>query len=422
MGSASYELSADGTPAVDAAATALRWPLTPGSTDTVTSDLGWRLTELGPVPGAAIDLARLAVGAYLADRLTPRGTGFSRNLSLSVAVTDPDLWQTGPADALRRLLAWLTGDVWNLTVVPDTAPDAELITAAPDSSPTSLLSGGLDSFLGAIHLLDAEPSLRFLGHNDAATSIRASQALVGKWIADTYAPAPSYTRLAVRQAGAQQEKSSRSRSLLFSALGTAATAACGGQTLHVPENGYTSLNVPLHANRAGALSTRSTHPETFRRLNELLDSLSIAVAIANPFQAITKGEAMKLVADGSPPSGWLDIASGTLSCSKLDGNWHHGNPNMNCGLCVSCAVRRGTFIAAGQNDTTSYVVDQLAGADRDALVWHRRHDIEAIRYAVSAGVDDDLIDGGTWPPDQDLDATADLVQRGLDELAAVPLP
>lgn len=65
---------------------------------------------------------------------------------------------------------------------------------------------------------------------------------------------------------------------LFTALGAAAAASSrGAGVLEVPENGYTSINLPLHPNRAGALSTRSTHPETFRRLSLLLTRLSLGV-------------------------------------------------------------------------------------------------------------------------------------------------
>lgn len=427
MTDAAYELMGDGATVdagvVDAGVVPLRWPVTHGTTDTVLADVGWGLGEVAGVPDAAVDLVRIAAGAYMADRLTQRGSGFTRRIALAVAVTDTGRWADGAADDLERLLSWLTGDLWHLAVVQDEVPVAEpLLEPEHDAVPTSLLSGGLDSFLGAIELLRTADAVRFLGHKDAAPSVKAAQTRVEAWLGRSYTPAPSYTRVALRQAARKREPSSRSRSLLFAALGIAASSASGAATLYVPENGYTSINAPLHANRGGALSTRSTHPETFRRLDALVDRLGLGVVISNPFADMTKGEALRHVAASSPPAGWLDTAAGTLSCSKLDGNWNHGDPNLNCGLCVSCLVRRGTFIAAGQPDRTVYLVNALTGTARDELIVHRRSDIEAVRYAVAAGVDDDQIDSGTWPPDQDLDAVADLIGRGLAELAAVPLP
>src|SRR5438034_10172922 len=117
----------------------LHWPLFAGNTGTVRSDLGWWLQETGPVPDAAIDLARVAGGAYLADRLTARPASFTRTMDLTVAVTDPDRWSTGPADTTADLLPWLTGDQWALTLVPDPGNDRQPARDVDaDSAPVSL--------------------------------------------------------------------------------------------------------------------------------------------------------------------------------------------------------------------------------------------------------------------------------------------
>lgn len=424
MTSAQFELRGDSCPGSGGQATQLRWPLGPGTTATILADVGWRLAPLAGVPDAAVDLARIAGGAYVADRLTRRGSGFSRDISLAVAVTDPGRWAGSLVNDLSGLLHLLTGDQWYLTLDADTTPhDNAAQLPGADTAPASLLSGGLDSFLGAIQLLPQLPKLRFIGHADSATSVIAAQRRVGTWLAQAYSPGPFYTRLALRQAQEKLEASSRSRSLLFVALGAAAVAGRGGTVLYMPENGYTSLNIPLHPNRAGALSTRSTHPETLRRINDILARAGLTVTVINPFAEMTKGEAMRAAAATSPPAGWLDTAAATISCSKLDGGrLPGGNPNLNCGLCVPCLVRRATFIAAEVEDTTQYLAETLTGDSLAMLLARRKSDVEAVRYAIAAGVDDDVIDSGTWPPSYDLDAAAELVRRGLAELAAVPLP
>jgi hypothetical protein len=404
MSTRSYELRADDLPAAQGAdAVPLRWPTTPGATSSIRSELGWFLQPWPNVSAAAVGLVRVAAAAYLADRLTPRPASFSRRLALAVAVTDPSPWRDGAGESLTGLLRWLTGDQWQFTAldddsVPDLqqlgldlpgieAEDGKLGTERVRTGQVSLLSGGLDSFLGAVHLLGQQPHVAFVGHRDAATAVQAAQSVINGWLAAMYTPVPSYARVTLRQAGDIQEPSSRSRSLLFAALGIAATVSAGGGTLQIPENGYTSINLPLHPNRGGALSTRSTHPETFRRLNLLLDDLAIGVRVTNPFQTITKGEARQQVAAAAPPDGWLETAGRTLSCSKLDGGRiRGGNPNLNCGLCVSCLVRRGTFIAAGQPDHTTSLLDVLDAAGRSALVSRRRSDLEAVRYACATGV------------------------------------
>lgn len=58
----------------------------------------------------------------------------------------------------------------------------------------------------------------------------------------------------------------------------------------------------------------------------------------------------------------------------------------------------------------------------ETLISRRQDDIEAVRYATAEPLDENLIDTGSWPPDYDLGRATDIAQRGLDELAAVPLP
>lgn len=411
------------TPAANA--TPLQWPTSAGETSTVRSDLGWWMQEAGNVPDAAIDLTRLAGGAYLADRLTARPATFTRTMHLHVAVTDPDRWSNGSADMAADLLHWLTGDQWTLTLFRDPSGSRPDSTSAltPDGAPTSLLSGGLDSYLGALHLLQpGQTQPQFLGHADTATAIRHAQSLLAQWLGTAYSPPPSYSRLGFSQAERKGENSSRSRSLLFVALGTAAASANHSETVYVPENGYTSLNIPLHPNRGGALSTRSTHPTTLRRVNDLLAALELTVQITNPFADLTKGEQMARVAAQPPPPGWEKVAAKTVSCGKLDGRtFEGGNPNLNCGLCYPCVVRRGAFLAADVTDETVYLSDALTGDSRTQILTKRRSDREAIAYAVERGPDDDLIDASTWPDGYDLDQASDLVRRGLAELSAVPL-
>jgi 7-cyano-7-deazaguanine synthase in queuosine biosynthesis len=422
-----FDVRGQGDPAsVSPGGTLLRWPLTPGHTDSLKVDLGWWAGSLGTVPDPALDLLRIAGAAYAADRLTPRGTGFTRTISLTVAVTGTQRWENGVADDVADLLRWLTGDRWLLSLVPDQERiDEDVLNTESDEEAVSLLSGGLDSFLGAIHLQARGSMVRFVGHIDSATAVSFHQDKVQAWLGRAYNPAPAYTRFHLNQQGKKQEGSSRSRSLMFMAMGIAVASSQNSEanTLYVPENGYTSLNIPLHANRAGALSTRSTHPETFARMHRLLGLLGLAVSISNPFEWMTKGEAMTAVAATTPPDGWIDAAAQTISCSKLDSRtFKGGNQNLNCGYCLACLVRRATFLSAGITDKTIYLPDTLTAGNKAKLIAKRRGDIDAVRYAIEVGVDDDAIDSSTWPDDYDLDAASDLVQRGLDELAALPLP
>jgi hypothetical protein len=414
---------ATGSPATVDGFTSLEWPVGDRETPTVVSDLGWNLTPLQVGTPQIADLVHLAAGAYMADRSTPRGIRFERELRLKVAVLIPDLWDQDVLQAAAGLLHWLTGDIWEVTVTPapDTAFPAPAVVGEPGDQ-VSLLSGGLDSYLGAIDLLRSGRRPLFVGHKDSPTSVRHAQTAVGTWLSRSFEPPPSYSRFALSQARQRAEPSSRSRSLMFCSLGIAAAASSGSAAVIVPENGYTSINLPLRPNRGGALSTRSTHPWTFHLIRQLLDGLAIKVTVSNPFEWMTKGEMMTTVAAASPPGGWEDTAALTLSCSKLDGNWYGASPNQNCGLCVPCMVRRATFLKAGIPDKTAYVFESAQGQQLQDLISKRRGDIEAVKYAIGASVAPDAIDAGTWPPGYDVDRAEDLVQRGLDELALLDLP
>lgn len=404
----------------------LRWPVATGETNTVKSDIGWWLSSLGSVSTQVVDLVRIAGSAYLVDRLSDRPNSFTRQLHLTVEVVDPTLWEGQPVDQLVQLLFWLTGDTWELHLVQDPTTATGLTVQTLDSADAvALLSGGLDSYLGALHLLSTldDPPL-FVAHYDTATAVRRAQNTVHSWLQEAYTPPPSYTQIEFTQVADKKERSSRSRSLLFVALGTAVADSRGASNLFVPENGFTSLNLPLHPNRAGALSTRSTHPETFYRLNALLRTIGLPVTVTNPFATYTKGEEMRLVAETNPPSGWDHVAGLTVSCSKLDGariKGGGGNSTLNCGLCYACVTRRGTFIAAGVDDPTIYLSNELTGDSRRDLLERRYSDRAAIAYATSRGVDDDAIDAGTWPPTADLDEISELARRGLAELGEVDL-
>lgn len=317
-----YVSSENSTSDIPASHYGLKWPDAAGETETIQSGLGWWLTTLGDLPNQAVDLVRLAGAAYLADRLSDRPTSFTRRLELTVEVSQPASWTGGAADQFAQLLCWLTGDTWELELVqdPTTRPKPVRKDDSGSVDSVALLSGGLDSYLGALHLLSArDDAPLFVGHYDSATAVRQAQNTIRKWLQVSYPSVPSYTQIEFSQVGQKKESSSRSRSLLFVALGVAIAASRNATTLFVPENGFTSLNLPLHPNRAGALSTRSTHPETFYRINTLLREIGLHVSATNPFAEFTKGEEMRLVADTHPPTSWEHIAGLTVSCSKLDG-------------------------------------------------------------------------------------------------------
>ncbi|MER5971500.1 hypothetical protein ACFYYR_31360 [Streptomyces sp. NPDC001922] len=405
-------------------ATALRWARTAAHSPTpeVAGDLGWDLDLIGAVPVEASDLVRIAAAAYLADRRTPRPTTFVRTFELAVHTVNPEPWNSAPGELTEELLHWLTGDVWHLRAVPATVTARTRAPLVP-ADDVMLLSGGLDSLCGAAdHLQDGTERI-YLSHYDGSTAVRSAQNMANSWLQGRVSSPLRHHSIKIRPNGTPAESTSRSRSLLFAALATATAATASSPQVTVPENGFTSINPPLATARGGALTTRSTHPGTFSRLNALLAATAIPVTIGNPYLHCTKGELLER-AHNRAGDALLAAAAATVSCGKLDGGrYKGGNANLNCGLCVACFVRRGSFTVGPRHDPTVYLVDHLAGPSRELLLKRRRRDVLDVQQAYLNGIDEiDILAVGNLPPEADIDAIVDLCQRGIQELSRVPLP
>lgn len=422
-----YELLAPQEATTVPSAEHLWWPRKGHEAD-IRTDLDWELTTYGAVGNAAADLLHIAAAAYLADLRTRRPSTFSRQLAITVHVHDPKMW-TGPAgETITDLLAWISGDEWTLHTVPigkhTETPDEAFTPPHQSAIDTMLLSGGLDSFCGAVDHLDRAKDRIHIGHRDSATSVKHAQLTTKAWLSQQL-PEFAWLRHELRPRAAKRESTTRTRSFLFMAMAIAAADGTNAPKVIVPENGYTSLNVPLVASRGGALSTKSTHPWTFHLVNQLLTNAGINVDVTNPYLHMTKGDLLKQ-AVASAPDGFIEATGHTLSCAKLDSGRVKkalgGDPNINCGLCYACLVRRGSYVGAGIDDPTDYLVNRFKKKAHLNAFHKRRHDdLWALELAEKRTItEDDLIASASWPPGYDLTAALDLVNRGRQELFSVP--
>jgi len=377
------------------------------------SDVDPWLTQLGVVPERAIDLVRLAVGAYITDRLVGRSSAsWSRDLELIVHVRQPDAI-LGVVPIIETTLYWLSGDTWALRLVEEQQEKAPLLlnTKAPT---VNLLSGGVDSLCGAF--LSA-PGTVFMGHSDNP-SVRQSQNRVRPYLSNMRDPFVYHQVQVGAAANATRERSTRTRSFMFTALGIAVAAAGGANQVTIPENGFTSLNPPLSANRGGPHSTRSTHPTTFAYINAMCQGLGFDISVANPYLDITKGQLVRMAADSLGHDVVENAVPITLSCSKGFGQYFRGGAaNLNCGACIACMTRRGSILSAGLADRTEYLVNRLVGTERQRLLDQRRSDISAVRSAGGWEFDPATLAAmGPFPEGFDMDAARALLELGVEEL------
>lgn len=349
----------------------------------------------------------MATAVYCADLLVPHKTAFdrwSRAVVLHLPVNDPARWHAVESP-LRELLGFLTGDHWTLEFRPARVPPppgAQRMRGrlgAIRADRVSLLSGGLDSGIGAADLLDAGDRVAFVSHNSkSGGAIYSSPSQRG--VLDALRPHAAegqinHVRFRVNppppiEGLTASVTTTRSRSIMFFALGllvaSALDAARRGEPipLVIPENGLISLNVPLTRARLGSWSTRTTHPHTLAMLRAVMAGLGLATPLLTPYATVTKGEMLAalaaLVARGQPRAEAL--AGATVSCAHPNQSrfLEPARRQPHCGTCVPCIIRRAATQYAGIDDGR-YSFD--LPAELGVLQPARAADVRAFMYALA---------------------------------------
>jgi hypothetical protein len=200
------------------------------------------------------------------------------------------------------MLRFLTGDIWSVAFVaggfmPGGGPSTVRIGARSETC-VSLLSGGLDSLIGAIDLHAAGDRPVFVSNRVKGDCSKQHQFAEAMGVG-TVRSLNHNAKTAARNPKISQ----RPRSLAFLAFRILAATTLdryedgANVTLHVPENGFISLNVPLTRLRSGSLSTRTTHSIFMDQMQGLVDALGMPVRLVNCYRHKTKGEMMMECAD-----------------------------------------------------------------------------------------------------------------------------
>jgi len=336
----------------------------------IRSNLSSVFDSFGSFPSeVATDLLKFAMTVFSADKYADRNQAFnkwSRYFHLYQPVSDVDIWN-GIKEKLEQTLDFLTGDHWEIHFRLSTEKHffgmRQLQERIPSfsHSPRSfaLMSGGLDSFTGAIELLENMPGeVIFISHYSRGGATKTVQdrvySLLRRKYPDRFCSLQFFVQPSEGTIG-EIEPSQRSRSFLFLSLGAAVSSASHTSSpLNIYENGLLSLNVPLAANRGGGLSTRTTHPHFLSMYQDILESLGITMSIRTPFRFLTKGE--MLIATKNP-SILKEGVKLTHSCSHGTYVRFKGRTfDDHCGYCLPCIIRRAATTAAGIKDV-NYVVD-----------------------------------------------------------------
>jgi len=384
------------------------------------------LKQIGNINPVNLDLARVAAGVLAADRSVPRRWGGSdwnaRTFEITVQVAEPERWSAA-VDDLNALISFLSGDHWTIQFIqaPE-CPDAAL--AVPQTGQRALLfSGGADSAAGAlVSAIDMGPgsSQTLVSHYGPSFLAPLQRRLLGNL--RTLAPNRTIQHVQVHlNRGSQRldgtrfhdEPSTRSRSLLFIALGLAVADSMGTQ-LWIAENGFASLNPPLGADRRGSLSTRTTHPWYLFHLQELITRLGGHADLTNPFRDLTKGEMFREVSARIGPDAAAPFLSESNSCAHTHARFLKAPAGSSCGVCFGCLVRRAAFIAADIADQTHYLCLDTTGRYDTFIAGVSI--VEQMRDFVARGVTPTSVMAMSLPDGYSASAALDLGQRGVEEL------
>ncbi len=285
---------------------------------------------------------------------------WTRELTVSIPVLQYEVWK--PTESLwNSMLSFLTGDHWEISFRPTDAVCSrherrsrkKIDITGCDC--VSLFSGGLDSFCGAIQLLQKGASPCFVGHNEYP-KLRQVQESFCRDFADLY---PSQSPVFVSfTAGArapysntlgilpETENTSRGRSLLFLCVALTIARIMGPDVpVYIPENGFIGLNVALTNGRKGSCSTRTTHPFFLSQLKQILKIVGIQNPIENLFAFSTKREIVQQVKDTPAFQHNFDK---TISCSHPCVARYNRTGNrkypINCGYCYPCIIRKSSLL------------------------------------------------------------------------------
>ena len=405
---------------------AFYWPL--DARGSFYTSLTPRLGALGPVNALNADFARIAVMVYAADRSVVRAVGSvnwtSRDYALTVPVSAPEAWSS-IRERLAESLWFLSGDNWDLTFTKARMPkETTAANRHPDAERVVLLSGGADSGAGALRARTEDKDHIVFSHyggngigkkqREVAAAIRA---LVPNG-SEQHHVQVGFRRYRTQPNGMRfkNESSTRTRSLLFLALGLA-VASVNQIPLWIPENGFASLNPAMGADQLGSISTKTTHPWFLTELDQMLTSINAQGTIENPFMHDTKGEMFTWVAAqvGKQAGKFL---SETDSCGFTNKRFWGVPKDHHCGTCFGCLMRRASFAAAKLTDHSTYAVDNPPNA-RAGEVLNAASLLPSIRAFVSRGIRVSDVASMRLPVGYTPGMARDLCERGTAELSVL---
>lgn len=313
----------------------------------------------------SLDLLYISLAVFAADRLIKRDDGYdnwSRNIKIYIPVLDLKVWNDNK-NLLEEMLNFLSGDTWNFEFRKRNLTSIEIShkekmvgskKKIEDYDQICMFSGGLDSLIGAIDLLETgKKNIMFVSHYGGGKGTKEYQDVLKEKIIEKYGLKIRNFNQFFAKVVNGVEDTTRTRSFMFFSHAIAlATMLNKKVDIIIPENGFISLNIPSTLSRIGTSSTRTTHPYYLKLLQQLLDNLQLEIKLKNPYQFYTKGE---MIENCKNIKFLEENISNTMSCSHPDSGRMQGEKTTkHCGYCLPCVIRQASIKKARIKDSSLY--------------------------------------------------------------------
>jgi len=297
----------------------------------------------------AVDLIRVAAHIYIADTCITRGgdvdvwgSRWQRALDFTIPLLEPDRWADPTVTGrLIDCLNFLTGDSYQFAFKSWQAGSRqsylELFKVGADlvdAKAVCLTSGGIDSLAAAVQLSDSGRSPLLISHRSARRLVGRRAELISELRVRTGAPFPHWSVEITRLGTGAPERSQRSRTFLYAALGWAAALCTGIDSVYLSDNGIASLNILYSKVAAGSEATRSTHPDFIACFNDLAETLTDnPPQLINSLLPLTRRDVLETL----QARGLQDLLGLTSSCART---YMTTLAEPHCGTCSQCVDRR----------------------------------------------------------------------------------
>ncbi|OUP62280.1 hypothetical protein B5F13_13805 [Drancourtella sp. An177] len=323
----------------------------------------WYRMDCMALPEIYEDLFVIGISVFAIDKRVSRRLFpdcWTRELSVSIPVLQMRKW-SGTEEYWNRTLGFLTGDKWDVhfrqceKMYSKRKYPNRIHLDIKGCDCICLFSGGLDSFCGAIKLLEEEKSPCLVGHNEYP-KLRSKQENFALTFQKIYSNQKvqfvgfsANSRAPITMNGERLEKhedTSRGRSLLFLCAALSIAGILGNDMpVYIPENGFIGLNIPLTNSRKGTCSTRTTHPYFLGLFLDILHMVGINNPIQNFYAYSTKREIVNGVKNTEAfKNHYMDTISCSHPCLARYDKKRNSDYPINCGYCYPCLIRKSSLL------------------------------------------------------------------------------